>query len=287
MAKYGALSPEARRIIIDKGTELPFSGEYNRHFSAGVYVCRQCHAPLYESSHKFSSECGWPSFDDEIPGMVNRMIDADGRRVEITCANCSGHLGHVFTGEHMTEKNTRHCVNSLSLLFVSQSEYLAQYETAVFASGCFWGTEYWFHKTEGVYATTVGYAGGHVQNPTYQQVCAGNTGHAESIRVIFDPRLISYEQLVKLFFETHDPTQVDGQGPDIGSQYRSVIFYQSSEQKAVAEQVSALLRNKGYNLATKIEPLNAFYPEHDLYHQKYYDKKNALPYCHVYEKKFT
>lgn len=287
MAKYNPLSPEARRVIIDKGTEPPFSGEYNAHFSAGVYVCRQCNAPLYESSSKFASECGWPSFDDEIPGMVNRTTDADGQRIEITCANCDGHLGHVFTGEHLTKKNTRHCVNSLSLRFISQSEYLEHYETAVFASGCFWGTDYWFQKAAGVIATTAGYSGGNVQNPTYQQVCVGNTGHAESVRVIFNPKQISYERLVQLFFETHDPTQINGQGPDIGSQYRSVIFYQSPEQQDTAERVSAVLRDKGYNLATKIEPLNAFYPEHDLYHQKYYDKKKALPYCHVYEKKFT
>ncbi len=286
MAKYNPLTPAARRIIIDKGTEPPFSGEYNQHFSPGVYVCGQCNAPLYQSSSKFPSQCGWPSFDDEIPGMVNRFTDADGQRIEITCANCEGHLGHVFTGEYLTKKNTRHCVNSLSLYFINQDDYDKHYETAVFASGCFWGTEYWFKKTDGVIATIVGYAGGNTEKPTYQQVCAGGTGHAESVRVIFDPTLITYEQIVKLFYETHDPTQINGQGPDIGSQYRSVIFYLKAEQREVAELVSAMLREKGYNLATKIEPLNVFYPERDVYHQHYYHKKNALPYCHVYEKKF-
>jgi len=286
MARFNTLSPEARRILINKGTEPPFSGEYDQHFVPGVYVCRQCNAPLYESSSKFPSGCGWPSFDDAIPGMVNRTTDADGMRTEITCANCGGHLGHVFTGEHLTAKNTRHCVNSLSMQFIPEAEYQQNYETAVFASGCFWGTEYWMAKAPGVIATTVGYAGGNVANPTYRQVCNGDTGQAEGVRVIFNPKEISYEQLVQLFYETHDPTQVNGQGPDIGNQYRSVIFYQTQQQQEIAQRVSDSLREKGYNLATKIESLNNFYPEQDLYHQKYYEKQGSLPYCHIYEKKF-
>lgn len=159
-------------------------------------------------------------------------------------------------------------------------------EKAVFASGCFWGTEYWFAKAPGVISTRVGYAGGTVPSPTYRQVCSGNTGHAECVEVIFDPKKITYEALVKLFFETHDPSQRDGQGPDIGDQYRSVIFYTHDEQKKIAEKIIQLLKDKGVIVRTTLQALEHFYPERDPAHQQYYFKNNKLPYCHIYQKKF-
>ena len=284
---YNKLTRQQERIIVHKGTELPFSGKYNNHFEKGTYTCARCGAPLYESSSKFKSSCGWPSFDDQIEGAVKRQPDADGVRTEILCNNCGAHLGHVFLGEQMTPKNTRHCVNSLSMNFIPATEQQQQQETAkaIFASGCFWGTEYYFNKVPGVISTTVGYTGGHVPNPTYKQVCTDKTGHAEAVEVTYDPKVISYEQLAKLFFETHDFTQLNRQGPDIGKQYRSEIFYLDAKQKNIATQLIQTLKKMGNNVKTQVTQADKFWPAED-YHQDYYDKTHKTPYCHIYRKIF-
>lgn len=158
-------------------------------------------------------------------------------------------------------------------------------ETAIFASGCFWGTEYFLKRQEGVLQTTAGYTGGHVDNPTYKQVCTGTTGHYEAVLVEFDPAIVDYETLARLFFETHDPTQQNGQGPDIGLQYRSAIFVTNETQRQVAEKLIGLLQVKGYDVATEILEAQKFWPAED-YHQDYYDIKGGTPYCHGYRKLF-
>lgn len=286
-SNWKKLTPEEERVIVHKGTEAPFKGEYTDNHAEGEYHCRRCNAKLFESDAKFDSGSGWPAFDDAIPGAVREIPDKDGYRIEIVCANCSGHLGHVFKGERFTSKNTRHCVNSISLTFVPEEQLnqTVNMDTAIFASGCFWGTEYFFEKAEGVISTQVGYIGGHKENPTYKEVCAHTTGHAEAVMVVYDPTKTNYETLCKLFFETHDPTQVNRQGPDIGDQYRTEVFYMNEEQKQIAEKLIGILEAGGMKVATKVTKATKFWEGED-YHEHYYSNKGGTPYCHGYTKRF-
>jgi peptide methionine sulfoxide reductase msrA/msrB len=235
---------------------------------------------------------------------VKRVPDADGRRTEIVCAKCGAHLGHVFLGEELTPKNTRHCVNSISMNFIpavktssaavageaagvakGTAKESVKPDTAIFAGGCFWGVEYYFSKAEGVLSTAVGYIGGRKDHPSYEEVSSHKTGHAEAVEVAYDPSKTTYENLARLFFEIHDFTQVGRQGPDIGDQYRSVVFYGNGEQKKSAEKLIEILNGKGYKVATKVVPAGKFWKAEE-YHQEYYEKNGHKPYCHVYRKIF-
>jgi len=284
--EYRKLTKEEIRVIEKKGTERAFTGEFTDKFDEGIYSCKKCGTELFRSDTKFHSGCGWPSFDDANEGRVKELLDADGNRTEIVCANCGGHLGHVFKGEGFTEKNTRHCVNSISLDFEPfEFTKTPEKETAIFAGGCFWGVEYHLNKLDGVISTTVGYTGGDVPDPEYYDVTTGTTGHSEAIEVVFDPAKVSYEEVAKLFFEIHDPTQKNRQGPDIGHQYRSAVYYRDFRQKKTIDKLIGILKDKGLKVVTEVEVATTFYAAEN-YHQDYYDKKGSLPYCHSYTKRF-
>ncbi|PCJ64674.1 MAG: peptide-methionine (S)-S-oxide reductase [Bacteroidetes bacterium] len=295
MTKFNVLTEGESRVILGKGTESPGTSEFTASEENGTYVCKQCNQALYTSDSKFNSHCGWPSFDDEIDNSVTRVQDADGRRTEIVCSNCKGHLGHVFEGEMMTKKNIRHCVNGISMNFIDggnelpavikeEQKDLSKFETATFGAGCFWCVEVLFQKLKGVESVESGYAGGKLKNPTYKMVCQGNTGSVEVTQIVFDPSIITYEKLADILFHVHDPTTLNQQGADKGTQYRSVIFYHSEEQKASAEKVlkeidaSNLWSNP---IITAIEPINNYSKAED-YHQDYYNNnKSTNGYCNA------
>lgn len=284
MLKTASLTPLQKDVLLNKATEYPFTGDFTDVETEGSYLCRQCGSALFRSSNKFHSGCGWASFDDEIAGAVSHLPDRDGRRTEIVCAKCNGHLGHVFHGEGFTPSNARYCVNSASLDFVTDNEIINS-EEIILAAGCFWGVEYYLQKVAGVVLTQVGYCGGNVINPCYEEVKQQTTGHLEVVRVIWDSDKQNLATILKAFFETHDPEQTDGQGPDIGSQYLSAIFYYNDKQQQTAKQIMQILTDKGYQLATQLRPMETFWLAEE-YHRDYYNRKGSLPYCHGYVKRF-
>jgi peptide methionine sulfoxide reductase msrA/msrB len=271
------------------GTEPPFCGTLLDNKQEGMYACVVCGLPLFSSEHKFDSGTGWPSFSREFDrDHVARRRDASHGmvRTEITCARCGAHLGHVFDdGPRPTRE--RHCLNSASLAFLEKGEELPvesrplRRETAYFAAGCFWGVEHYFQQGPGVLDAVSGYMQGRVENPTYRQVITGNTGHAETVMVVFDPDRISYRRLLEAFFVMHDPTQLNRQGPDVGTQYRSGIWTVNEEQQRQAEAYIQELSASGrYRrpIVTQVEPARTFWRAED-YHQNYIATTGAA--CHV------
>lgn len=273
------LTDEERRVLLNHGTEPAFCGTLLDNKTEGTYVCRLCELPLFSSDAKFTSGTGWPSFYKPVDKYHLSYIEDTSygmTRVEIRCARCDGHQGHVFE-DGPKPTGLRFCLNSASLKFYEKGAEMPEAaqpietETAYFAGGCFWGVEDRFQHLDGVIDAASGYQGGHVENPTYKQVCYTDTGHAESVRVIFDPSKVTYEDLLAKFFEYHNPTQLNRQGPDYGPQYRSAIFPSTDEQKAKAEAFIAAENKEGRwagKVVTKVEPMAEFY-EAEEYHQDY------------------
>lgn len=276
--KTAALTPMAQRVIGDKATEPPRSGTYNALATQGTYLCRRCGLALFRAHSQFSASCGWPSFDDEIAQAIKQCPDQDGLRTEITCNRCDAHLGHIFIGEYMTEKNARYCVNSVAIDFVANNSVIDT-EEALLAGGCFWGIDYYLRAIPGVLKVEVGYIGGTTSNPSYNDVCSGRTGHYEAVRVLYDRTKTTYRTILKRFFEIHDPTQHNGQGPDLGPQYQSAVFYYNQDQLMQLEGLIQELTDNHYDVATKRLKAQPFWPAEE-YHQNYYMKSSKTPYCH-------
>lgn len=297
------LSEEQFVVTQQCGTEPPFRNAYWNNHEPGIYVDVVSGDPLFSSLDKFDSKTGWPSFTRPLKAaaiVAKKDVSLGSVRTEVRSKMADSHLGHVFGDGPVEKGGLRYCINSASLKFIpvadmDQAGYgrflepfvaaglvkVPQNETAILAGGCFWGMEEIIRKIPGVVRTTVGYSGGSTENPAYEDVCTGKTGHAEAIEVVFNPAILSYEALLDYFFRMHDPTTLNRQHNDVGTQYRSAIFHTSEAQKQIAVRVK-LEQAKKFNapITTEITPATKFHPAEEC-HQKYLVKNPGGYTCHV------
>lgn len=292
------LTPIQYQCTQENGTEQPFNNAYWNNHEDGIYVDVVSGEPLFSSLDKYDSGSGWPSFDRPLnPKNITTKNDFEMgmKRTEVRSSKANSHLGHVFDDGPKTT-GQRFCINSASLRFVPldklKSEGLGEYlftfqekkhwQLASLAGGCFWGMEELLRKLPGVIETHVGYTGGKIPNASYEIVKTGTTGHTEAVQILFDPKVISYEAILLEFFKMHDPTTKNQQGNDVGTQYRSAIFYANNEQKEIAYKVrDRVEKSHAYKspVVTEIVPFEKFYLAED-YHQKYLQKKPDGYTCH-------
>ena len=282
------LTPEQFRVTRLKDTEKAFSKQcpIPPNGEKGIYQCVGCGIDLFKYESKFESGTGWPSFWEPVSELNVRLEEDHSlgvKRVEVLCSRCGAHLGHVFEdGPPPTGK--RYCINTVAFK-LSLDDPQVKSEKAIFAAGCFWGVELAFRQliNKGIISTRAGYTGGSFQDPTYEDVSAHKTGHAEAVEVEYDPQKISYAQLLNVFWSIHDPTTPGRQGLDIGSQYRSAIFYLTPDQEKSAKESKEKLAKSGKfsgKIVTEITAAGEFYPAED-YHQRYFEKKGIKPTCHI------
>ena len=270
------LEPEQFRVTRLKGTERAHSSEMCNFFQPGKYACICCGTLLFDSATKFQSGTGWPSFTQPIKDNVVSYHKDESYgmiRIETTCSTCDAHLGHVFQ-DGPRPSGLRFCINAVALKKKESND-----KKVTFGGGCFWCTEAIFQQLKGVKKVESGYSGGKIDNPTYRQVCSGLTGHAEVIELTYDPREISFEELVKIHLTTHDPTTLNRQGADRGTQYRSVVFYRNeAERLAAAKVIEEVQTAFDQPIVTELAEFDQFYRAEE-YHQNYYASNPNKAYC--------
>ncbi len=283
-------------ILRQNSTEPPFDNEYWDNKKHGIYVDVVTGAVLFSSTHKFDSGTGWPSFTQPVKNdaIITRSDPSHGMvRTEVRSKSSDGHLGHVFD-DGPAPTGLRYCINSAALRFIPVEKMIEggyldymylfdgmqlPFEQIILGGGCFWGVEAYFKKVKGVIDTAVGYSGGTTQNPDYKTVCTGTTGHAETVLVTFDPNVTTLDKILKHFYAIHNPSTPNRQGPDIGTQYRSALFYISDKQKHTIDEIISQLKAKGITLTTEVTKAKNFYKAEE-YHQDYLTK-NPCGYCHI------